>query len=62
MADRQSRAVPAARMIVNASTASTAHARNTARNRAELVTKDSLPPDVGAAPGSAPGHVKCNSG
>ena len=48
MADRQSRAAPAARMIVNASTASTAHARNTARNKAELVTKDSLPPDVGA--------------
>ena len=49
MDDRQSRAVPAARTIVSASTASTAQARNTARNRAELVTTDSSPPVVDAA-------------
>jgi hypothetical protein len=42
MAERQSRAVPAARMMVNASTASTRHARNTAMNSAEPLTGDPL--------------------
>ncbi len=37
-ADRQSRAVPAARMMVSASTASTVQARNTAANNANPVT------------------------
>jgi len=38
-ADRHPR-VPAAKRIVNASTASTMHARNTATNRATLATFD----------------------
>jgi hypothetical protein len=38
IAERQSRTVPAARMIVSASTASTKHARNTAMKSADPVT------------------------